>query len=64
MTDTPVCPNCNYKFTYEQTFEDTDISLDDQESTRLVCLYCNKIFYTLCIHSINFLKIDENGDEI
>lgn len=69
-TATPKCSHCGYEFDDEETWHGEytvgEVNTENGDDSELKCpnLDCGKTFFIRCLHRIEFLQIDADGDEI
>jgi len=66
----PTCSHCGYELDDEETWYGKytvgEVSSGDCDDSKLVCPNsdCGKTFYVRCVHRIEFVMIDEEGEEL
>jgi|GEM_PF-3315306 len=69
-SNNPKCSHCGYELDDEETwygeYKVGRVSTGDCDQSELKCpnLDCGKIFYTQCVHKIEFVQVDEDGEDI
>ena len=60
----PKCSHCGYELDEEETWYSMDVESGDGDLSELICpnLDCEKAFYVMCTHDINWKSCDKYGD--
>lgn len=61
----PTCPHCNYEFDDDETWHSShrnEVHAGDSEISDLTCHACGNKFHVVCVHDINWVPCDADGD--
>ena len=66
MMNNPKCSHCGYELDEEETWHTQDIENGDGDMSEIMCPNsdCQKTFYVMCKHDINWDCCDEDGNDI
>jgi hypothetical protein len=69
-TKSPTCSHCSYEFDDDETWHGEytvgKVNTDDGDYSVLKCPNCDcgETFFVQCLHRIEFVQIDADGEEI